>query len=115
MSQATGFAIDEHSDTLREVVWSTAAQHGRAPGVIAKAVRETDFKTGRDSRAYEAALIREIYNQRAAHVYKQFQSAIQSRKPNSIVNGYKNILAFRLPDEKRETEELLRRELNHSK
>jgi hypothetical protein len=34
VSRATGFDIDEHSDTLREVVWSTAAQHGRAPIVI---------------------------------------------------------------------------------
>lgn len=62
------------SNTLREVIWSTAVQHG--PSGAAELFSQADAKSGRLDRGYERRLIRNLYNLRAG----QFENSSQSVK-----------------------------------
>ncbi|NLD92510.1 MAG: hypothetical protein GX639_07550 [Fibrobacter sp.] len=55
--------ITEHSDTLNDVVWSTAVQHGKNTNVINKALKKVSIPISR-SKNFDQELIKQIYEER---------------------------------------------------
>ncbi len=95
---ATSFDISQQSKTIKDVVWSTSVQHGTAPELISKAIRETDATMKRTGPTYSAALIKNIYKERVAlvaHLRDHTHSADERE-------NYKNILLNRYPNELRD-------------
>ena len=65
---ATGHDLDRRPDALRDVVWSTAVQHGQAAQLLTGAVRAADAKAARGTPGHDRVTIRETYRLRADHV-----------------------------------------------
>ncbi|HSI16938.1 MAG TPA: hypothetical protein VK980_04155 [Sphingomonas sp.] len=65
---ATGLDLDSRSKALRNVVWSTAVQHGKAPMLLIQAVNETNKTLQPQDADYDGTLIDNIYKARIAYV-----------------------------------------------
>lgn len=76
---SAGYDIDQFSPVLKDVIWSTAVQHGSNTDVIQKAIKRAGMKD-------EEKLIREIYKERWGGG-RRFASSTPSVR-NSVYNRY---------------------------
>ena len=67
-ARQTGYDLNGASLSVRQTIFSTAAQHGveSAKRIIGEAIERTDKDPGRSDPRYEAALINQIYDGRLA-------------------------------------------------
>lgn len=88
----TGLDCDRRHPAVRDAVWSTAVQHGRAAGILIAAVATADAGHARGDCAYDRALVEAIYAERTAYVQaiaarsaggtrRTLQSVVQNRYP----------------------------------
>jgi hypothetical protein len=84
--------VDKFSETLKDVIWSTAVQHGANTNVVEKAYQDARKILKREPS--EPELIVQIYNERWANG-ERFRSSTDSVK-NSVKNRFKNERALAL-------------------
>ena len=81
IAERTGLEVDTLSPVMREVIWSTAVQHG--PAGAARLFDRADSLSGKPSEpGYERKLISNVYKLRAGQFGSssaQVQAAVQSR------------------------------------
>ena len=65
-----GLDIDLRTHALRDVAWSCAVQHARAPDILIDAIDATDTVTARTDPGYDRKLIEAAYAKRIAYVLK---------------------------------------------
>lgn len=86
----TGLDCDKRHPAVRDAVWSTAVQHGRAARILTAAVAAADARHARGNYAYDRALVEAIYAERTAYVQaiaahsaggtrRTLQSVVQNR------------------------------------
>jgi hypothetical protein len=63
-----GVDLDTRADAVRDVTWSCAVQHAKAPNVLVDAIDAVDRDTDRSDPAYDRKLIDAIYDARIAYV-----------------------------------------------
>jgi hypothetical protein len=88
---ASRLDIDQAKPALRDVLWSTAVQHGKgsltkkngAAQIFVDAVATTDASTSRDSADYPERLIRNIYERRTKY-WPSDRSRYQSEMQNAM-------------------------------
>lgn len=78
----TGVDVTKHSYALREVLWSTAVQHGPsgAERIFNRAIEKAD--AGPDSQDFDKSVIEEVYRIRSRKFFrhtKRVRQAVQSR------------------------------------
>jgi len=85
---ATGYDLGKASGALRQVIYSTAVQHGATggPRVIAEAMRRTDTKLRRTDPSYEPLLIGAIYDRRT-EIYRATSEHYQWKAEQLIKAG----------------------------
>ncbi|WP_327196066.1 hypothetical protein [Noviherbaspirillum sp. Root189] len=66
VKKRTGLELSEHSNAVKDVVWSTAVQHGGAQHIIAAGVRSVSLKAS--DPQFDHALINAIYRSRSNYV-----------------------------------------------
>ena len=76
-----GLDLDEHPEVVREVLWSTAVQHGPSGGasIFIKASRRAKMARG---KPYATALLEEVFRERASRLARfpgRQRSALQAR------------------------------------
>ena len=76
-----GLDLDDHPEVVREVLWSTAVQHGPSGGanIFIKASRRAKLAKG---KSYAAALLEEVFRERASRLARfpgRQRSALQAR------------------------------------
>jgi len=81
----TGVDVTKHSYALREVLWSTAVQHGPAGAerIFSQAIENAD--AGPDSQNFDKSVIEEVYRLRSRKFFrhtKRVRQAVQSRFQN---------------------------------
>jgi len=94
VKQATGHDLDHRADALRDVVWSTAVQHGAAARIMTDAVRQADGVAPRDSLPHDRAVIEATYQLRTGHVM-----AVAARSSSVVRRTLAAICEKRYPDE----------------
>ncbi len=90
----TGFDLDACADGLRDAVWSTAVQHGRAARLLIAALAEADAETTRGGAEHDHALVEAIYRHRASYVRAQ-----AARSSPAVRQTLINVAERRYPDE----------------
>ncbi len=90
----TGFDLDARADALRDAVWSTAVQHGRASRLLVEALAEADAEAARGGAEHDRALVAAIYRHRAAYV-----RALAARSSEAVRQTLMNVVERRYPDE----------------
>jgi hypothetical protein len=100
-----GLSIEGMSMAMKDVIWSTAIQHGENTEIINDAIAAVDkmaekhgFKRG--SYRYEEALINRVYDGRIAR-YQDLYRTYKSR-------NYRNVYEGRFPQEREAALEMLR-------
>ena len=78
----TGVDVTKRSYALREVLWSTAVQHGPsgAERIFSQAIENADV--GTDSQDFDKAVIEQVYRLRSQKFFrhtKRVREAVQSR------------------------------------
>lgn len=106
VARSTGLNLDQRSEAVKQATYSVAIQHGGAASILRDAVRAADRRVKRTDRAYETALINEIYDQRVAYVTKLRNRAIADRRLNDA-RGFDNILRNRYSNERADALRLL--------
>jgi len=91
---ATGYDLDRRPDPVRDVVWSTAVQHGCAVRLLTGAVHDADLQASRGGQAHDRALILATYRVRTDYV-----RAIGRRAGPAIRKTMETIALCRYPDE----------------
>lgn len=107
--RGTGLDIDKMSTTIKDVVWSTANQHGENTTLVNDAVALADAaarKGGftRGTQRYEEELINRIYDLRVAHFRKKYRGAKDPDSRRTFYNVFKN----RLVNERKDALQMLR-------
>lgn len=84
----TGLDVSTRSAAVQDAVWSTSVQHGRAKGIVERAVRAVDVPPS--SPDYDRALVKAIYAERTRYVSGL---SMPEKTKESLLNRYENELA----------------------
>ena len=99
---ARGIDLNMRHDAVREAVWSTAVQHGRAADILARAVDAAraggDEGGGEAGTDFDRRLVDAIYDARSAYVLRVGQSP--ALKPAEAAQ-LRSIVARRYPAERK--------------
>lgn len=90
----TGLDLDARAAAVRDACWSCAVQHGGAARVLGRAVARADRRASRTDRAYDRALVEEIYAERCDYVSK-----LAERADPGARRTMRDIVAKRYPAE----------------
>ena len=108
IAKRTGLNLEQRSEALRQVAFSTAVQHGPSggPAVVAVAASRTDKRVARTDPQYDAALISDIYEVRIEHFLRKSReyAAVKLYEKAKL---YRGIATVRLPAERVEALRLL--------
>lgn len=104
LQRRTGLDADAHSAALRDVLWSTAVQHGPGSRVVDTAIGQVDARLQRTDPGYDRALIEAIYAERgrrdadgALHHFRGNSAAVQAGVAQRFVDEQADALRMLAP------------------
>jgi hypothetical protein len=114
MRREVGLDLDQLSRTVREVAWSTSAQHGTASrfDIFRNAAREADRLVGRGNAGYDEVLIRQVYAERIRRAIQRRNTYAARRTPGQRRRWemFNNIATIRFPRELNDALQMLQQE-----
>lgn len=104
VQRRTGLDADTHSAALRDVLWSTAVQHGPGSRIIDTAIGQVDARMERSDPGYDRALIQAIYAERGRrdadgqlHHFRSNSAAVQAGVAQRFIDEQADALRMLTP------------------
>ena len=104
VQRRTGLDADTRSAALRDVIWSTAVQHGPGSRIIDTAIGQVDARMQRSDPGYDRALIGAIYAERGRrdadgqlHHFRSNSAAVQAGVAQRFIDERADALRMLTP------------------